>query len=60
MVDNSVLEADDKPDPRFTATADELKAKGIDDFQLYYALQTVARLGKAPASTVLVRKTARK
>lgn len=59
-VDNSVLEADDKPDPRFTATADELKAKGIDDFQLYYALQTVARLGKAPASTVLVRKTARK
>lgn len=59
-VDNSVLEADDKPDPRFTATAEELKAKGIDDFQLYYALQTVARLGKAPASTVLTRKTARK
>jgi carboxyl-terminal processing protease len=43
-VDNRQLEADDKPDPRFTATADELKAKGITDFQLYYALQTVGRL----------------
>jgi carboxyl-terminal processing protease len=58
-VDNSVLEADDKPDPRFTATAEELKAKGIDDFQLYYALQTVSRLGKAPAAA-LPRKAARK
>jgi carboxyl-terminal processing protease len=45
-VDNSVLEADDKPDPRFSATPDELKTKGIDDFQLYYAVQTVSRLGK--------------
>jgi carboxyl-terminal processing protease len=43
-VDNSVLEADDKPDPRFTATPDQLKAKGITDYQLYYALQTVGRV----------------
>jgi carboxyl-terminal processing protease len=43
-VDNSVLEADDKPDPRFTATLDQLKAKGITDYQLYYALQTVGRV----------------
>jgi carboxyl-terminal processing protease len=43
-VDNSVLEADDKPDPRFTATPEQLKAKGITDYQLYYALQTVGRV----------------
>jgi len=44
-VDNKVLEEDTKPDPRLLATPDELKAKKIDDFQLYYALQTIARLG---------------
>jgi carboxyl-terminal processing protease len=44
-VDNKVLEEDTKTDPRFTATADELKKRKIDDFQLYYALQTIARLG---------------
>ncbi len=44
-VDNKVLEEDTRPDPRLAATPDELKAKKIDDFQLYYALQTIARLG---------------
>ena len=43
-VDNSVLEKDSKPDPRFTATAAELKAKGIEDYQLHYALQTIGRI----------------
>ncbi len=43
-VDNATLEADDKPDPRFAATPDQLKAKGITDFQLYYALQTIGRV----------------
>jgi carboxyl-terminal processing protease len=47
-VDNAVLEEDTKTDPRFTATAEELKKKGIEDFQLHYALQTIARIG-APA-----------
>lgn len=45
-VDNSVLEADDKPDPRFTATPEQLKAKGITDFQMHYALQTITRLAR--------------
>ena len=45
-VDNSVLEGDDKPDPRFTATPEQLKAKGITDFQLNYALETISRLAK--------------
>lgn len=45
-VDNSVLETDEKPDPRFTATPDQLKAKGITDFQLSYALDTISRLAR--------------
>lgn len=45
------LEEDAKDDPRFAMTAEELKAKGIDDFQLYYALQTIGRLGAQPAKT---------
>ena len=45
--DNAVLEEDVKTDPRFAATPDQLKKQGIEDFQLYYALKTVARLGGA-------------
>ncbi len=44
-VDNKVLEEDTMTDPRFAATPEELKKRKIDDFQLYYALQTIARLG---------------
>ncbi|WP_256203426.1 S41 family peptidase [Sphingopyxis sp. YR583] len=43
-VDNGLLEKDEKADPRFTATAAELKEKGIEDFQLHYALQTIGRI----------------
>ena len=50
-VDNDVIEDDGKPDPRFTATPDQLKAKGIEDFQLHYALQTISRLGRNAAVT---------
>lgn len=55
-VDNSVLEADTKPDPRFTATADQLKDKGIKDFQLHYALETLARLSKTQMAAAGARK----
>lgn len=41
------LEADRQDDPRFKATAEELKAKGITDFQLNYALETLRRGGRA-------------
>lgn len=44
-VDDSVLEDDLRTDPRFAKTAEQLKKEGIDDFQLNYALQTIARLG---------------
>ena len=49
-VDNSVLEDDTKPDPRFSMTAEQLKAKGVIDFQLDYALKSVARLGSLPGA----------
>jgi carboxyl-terminal processing protease len=42
------LTEDTKDDPRFTATPEQLKAKGITDFQLDYALKTLARLGTGP------------
>ena len=41
--DDKDLERDKVQDPRFKMTPEELKAKGIDDFQLYYALQTLGR-----------------
>jgi len=50
-VDDSVLEADSKADPRFTATADQLKKQGVNDYQLSYALQTLSRLAPAGAGT---------
>jgi carboxyl-terminal processing protease len=51
-VDDSVLEEDNKTDPRFTATADMLKKQGITDYQMSYALQTMGRLAPAaPAPT---------
>ncbi|MDB5682429.1 MAG: carboxyl-terminal processing protease [Sphingomonas bacterium] len=52
-VDDKILEDDANPDPRFKATAEELKKQGVEDFQLNYALQTIGRLGKAPAAPVL-------
>ena len=43
--DDTTLEEDTRTDPRFAATPDQLKKQGINDFQLYYALKTVARVG---------------
>ena len=43
LKDDKDLETDKGEDPRFKMTAEELKAKGIDDFQLYYAVQTLER-----------------
>ena len=52
-VDDRILQDDDKTDPRFAATPDQLKKLGIADFQLDYAVKTIARLG-APAAPVTV------
>jgi len=43
--DSKELEEDIADDPRFTMTAEQLKAKGIEDFQLHYAMETLTRLG---------------
>ena len=43
--DDANLEQDSRTDPRFAMTPDQLKKQGINDFQLYYALKTVARIG---------------
>lgn len=53
-LDDKQLESDKQDDPRFRMTADELKAKGIKDFQLHYALETLRRT--APAGPVVARR----
>jgi len=45
-IKDDLIQDDGKPDPRFAATPEQLKAQGIEDFQLHYALQTIARLGR--------------
>jgi carboxyl-terminal processing protease len=53
-VDDKLLESDDTTDPRFKASAEELKKKGIEDFQLYYAINTIKRITGpiAPPATI--------
>jgi carboxyl-terminal processing protease len=47
---DELLEEDDTAkDPRFSATAEELKKEGIKDFQLHYALDTLKRLASPTA-----------
>lgn len=58
-VDNSVLEEDGKDDPRFKMTADELKKKGIEDFQLNYAVESITRLNK-PLTVASSRPTGKR
>jgi carboxyl-terminal processing protease len=46
--DDKLLEHDDSAqDPRFAFTAEELKKKGIEDFQLHYAVNMLKRLGSS-------------
>jgi carboxyl-terminal processing protease len=52
-LDDKKLETDRKDDPRFSQSADQIKAKGITDFQLYYAIETLRR---ADAPTVLASR----
>ncbi|TDW63940.1 carboxyl-terminal processing protease [Novosphingobium sp. PhB55] len=54
-LDDKELETDKADDPRFKASADELKKQGIDDFQLTYAIDTLRRTAGKPA---LARYTA--
>jgi carboxyl-terminal processing protease len=58
-LDEKQLEADKKPDPRFTETAEQLKAKGIDDFQLHYAIETLRHAASPAALAAQARRPAR-
>jgi len=53
-IDDKKLEADRQTDPRFKMTPDELKAKGITDFQLWYATETLRRT--SPGAQVAMRR----
>jgi len=59
-IDNAVLEDDAKPDPRFALTAEQVKAKGIEDYQLYYAMQAIGRLQPRVADRAPARNGARR
>jgi carboxyl-terminal processing protease len=56
-VKEDVLENDTTPDPRFSASSDELEKKGIKDFQLDYALKTLKRLAPAASAPSRVAKS---
>ena len=45
-VRDDLIQDDGRPDPRFAATSAQLTEQGITDYQLHYALQTIARLGR--------------
>ena len=57
VLKDEVIQDDGKPDPRFAATAEEFKKKGIEDFQLHYALQTITRLGKVQQAAAAPAKS---
>src|SRR3546814_14550524 len=44
QLDDSVLQEDGKPDPRFSSTADLLKDKVIEDYQLDSAVRIIPHL----------------
>ncbi|HEX8653669.1 MAG TPA: S41 family peptidase [Allosphingosinicella sp.] len=56
-VGEDVIQDDQRPDPRFAATPEELRQRGVTDFQLHYALQTVARLARAPGTPAAPART---
>jgi carboxyl-terminal processing protease len=46
-VRDDLIQDDGRPDPRFQLTAEQLQQRGIRDFQLDYAVRTLARLSPA-------------
>jgi carboxyl-terminal processing protease len=58
-VDDKLLESDNSPDPRFAATAADLQKRGIKDFQLYYAMNTLRRLARPAAPATIAQKRPR-
>ncbi len=50
---DKLIEADDKPDPRFADTPETLKKKGVTDYQMAYALKLLERVGGGVAAPVV-------
>lgn len=55
-IDDSVIEDDAKPDPRFSQTSEALEKAGIKDFQLDYALKTIQRAATGSNGTKVARR----
>ena len=56
-VRDDVIRDDGRPDPRFAMTTAELTQRGITDYQLHYAVQTLARLGRVQTAGGAARPT---
>jgi carboxyl-terminal processing protease len=56
---DDVLEDDGRPDPRFAATAAELEQRGVEDYQLDYAVRTLARLARVQTASAAPRRASR-
>jgi carboxyl-terminal processing protease len=57
---DDVLQDDGRPDPRFAATSAELEQRGIEDYQLHYAVQTIARLNRVQTAGTAPGRTSRR
>ena len=57
---DATIEQDATPDPRFNLTAEQVRAQGIEDFQMHYALETMGRLAANPrlAADLTARRAA--
>lgn len=58
-VQEDVIEDDIRDDSRFSATVDELAEQGVTDFQLHYAVETIARLTQEQRPTATASLTNR-
>lgn len=47
-IQDRALVDDGATDPRFRQTAEQVRAAGIEDFQMHYALETMTRLARNP------------
>jgi carboxyl-terminal processing protease len=59
-VQEDLIQDDGRPDPRFAASTEELTRQGITDYQLHYAVQTIARLGRATQPPQIAAGSARR
>jgi carboxyl-terminal processing protease len=57
---DDVLQDDGRPDPRFATTAAELEQRGIEDYQLHYAVQTIARMNRVQTAGASAGRTSRR